>query len=100
MTDTRTQGTDLFSADLKRFGPKRTLARDAHRDRIREFMLRQKQLSAAGFVQFAFYIVSGSHPFFAMLGALLFMTAIDECRRMRACGRYWQCKRSIEVIGT
>ena len=89
---------DPFFDDLKRYGGPRALRRDRHRERVREFVLRQRQLAATGGLFIVAYVVSDV-GLFAALAALMFSTATPECRRMRACGRYWQCKRSIEVIG-
>jgi len=89
---------DTFFADLRRFGGKRALARDLHNDRRREFLLRQRQLILTGALFIGALIVSDIY-WFAPLAALLFTTAEREARRHRACGRYWQCKRSLEVIG-
>lgn len=90
-------GAEFFT-DLRRFGRERAFTRLKHRDRIREFALRQRQLATIGAVEIAFFIFS-QHPVFSGLALLFFTTATRECWRMRACGRYWECKRSVEVIG-
>lgn len=88
----------IFFADLRKFGGKRALARDLHNDRRREFRLRQYELAAAGAWCLILALCVGA-AYFAPFVVLFFTTAEREARRHRACGRYWQCRRSIEVIG-
>jgi hypothetical protein len=89
---------DTFFADLRRFGGQRALIRDQHNDRHREFRARQFQLAAAGAWCILLALFAGIE-YFGPFVILFFTTAEREARRHRACGRYWQCNRSIEVIG-
>ena len=90
--------TDLFLSDLRSFGRDRAFTRLEHRDKVREFRWRQYQLAGTGAMFVLFYMFCGV-SLFAILAAVCFTTARDECRRMRAVGRHWQTKRSVEVIG-
>lgn len=89
--------SDEFYPDLKRFG-RHALQRAENRDRKREFIWRQRQLAAVGTTFVVFFLFS-AHPLFAIMATLVFITAERECRRMRAVGRDYQTKRSVEVIG-
>lgn len=89
---------DSFFMDLKKFGGRRALARDLHNDRKREVLLRQRQLAIIGTLFIGAFAITQVSAF-ALLAVLLFTTAAREAKRFRACGRYWQCRRSIEVIG-
>lgn len=90
---------DCYLTDLRRHGKDRADRRRRHIDIRRDFRRRQIQLAAVGCWLILLFVIS-SVFLLGALALLVFSTATDECRRMRACGRYWQCKRSIEVIGT
>lgn len=89
---------EVFLSDLQKFGGRRAMLRAEHRWRLQEFRRRQVELAAvtALFVLFAAAI---GETVFMMPAALLASAGASEARRMRACGRDWQCKRSMEVIG-
>jgi hypothetical protein len=89
---------DTFYADLKRYGGRRAIARQGHNETRRAFVLRQRQLAIVAALQLAVYAFTGVWMF-ALLAVLAVSAGEGEARRMRACGRYWQCKRSMEVIG-
>ena len=89
-----------FYEDLKRFGGRRALIRSDHRRTVQDFKARQRDLALAG----SWFLILSLMPtgiwfVLAALGIVLFTTAKDEAKRMKACGRYWRCKRSMEVLG-
>lgn len=91
---------DPFLKALK-FGRKRAL-RILHHDQVRSsFYKRQVSLAWASAVLLLCCAASSGlpHEVFACLVLLCTGAGEREARRMRACGRYHQCKRSLEVIG-
>jgi hypothetical protein len=90
-----------FFADLHRYGGVRAEARDRHRGERQKFKRRQQDLAAAAVVEFGFALIIGGRAgmFLALLGLFVVQCGVAETRRMRACGRYHQCNRSMEVIG-
>lgn len=90
--------SDLFLNDLRSFGRDRAFTRLHHRDRLRDFRWRQYQLAGTGGMFILFFLFT-QIVVFAILAVVMFSTATRECWRMRACGRYWQTKRSVEIIG-
>lgn len=69
-----------------------------HADIKRQFRHRAQSCSVLAFAFLVVFALTG-FSFFGAIAILFFSTIIDEMRRMRACGRYWRCQRSIEVIG-
>lgn len=90
--------TNKFTSDLKKFGSNRALARFDHDNKIRDYVIRQKELAILGFGFLILYTIFG-YIFMACFAVLIFTNAAQEARRMRGVGRYYQTKRSLEVLG-
>jgi hypothetical protein len=93
-----TDEMSVFLRDVRLWGRARAFTRLDHADRKRTFIHRQYDIAAAGAVLMIGYVLTGSFVFPPLI-TLLFTTGARECWRMRRCGRYWQCNRSLEVLG-
>lgn len=84
-----------------KFGRDRMMTVVRHQETVREFKSRQIELVGMAVLQLVTWSVSSSEIGILCLCVffLVATTGRDEARRMRACGRYHQCLRSIEVIG-
>lgn len=89
-----------------KFGRSRLMTVARHHDVRREFVFRQLELVVLGATNLIFYALSTvmfapwvGHAVFAAIALLCITTGEREARRMRACGRFHQCKRSLEVLG-
>lgn len=95
------QGHEPVMAAMK-FGRARMMLVLRHQEVSREFYSHQIQLAAVAATQLLFYLFTEAEigrAFFLGLALLCITTGEREARRMRACGRYHQCKRSLEVVG-
>lgn len=90
---------DPFFSDLIRFGRDRAFARMRHREIVRDFKRTQQNQAFVAFWFIGLFSFTDFRSLFLPLAVAILQKAIAECRRMRACGRYWRCNRSIEVIG-
>ncbi len=73
-----------------------------HDMRKREYRWRQFELLSLAFiwgVGAAFTDIVGLKALGATLALVMIQQATQEAKRMRACGRYYQTKRSVEVLG-
>jgi hypothetical protein len=95
--------TDLDQIVLaSKFGRRRVATVLHHQETRRNFYWHQCELAAVGALQVVFFAASTGpfeQAFFASLAMLCITCGEREARRMRACGRYHQCNRSLEVIG-
>jgi hypothetical protein len=83
-----------------KFGRARMLRVLDHHEVRRSFYWRQFDLALVAGVEFGFFVFSGEAQIvFAILTLLCVICGASEAKRMRACGRYHQCRRSLEAIG-
>jgi hypothetical protein len=85
-----------FLADCKRFGGDRAKLRLRRSEAAFQFRRRQGELIAVGCWFLFVYVLIGMSGMGA--GAIFFFSvATSEAERMKACGRYYRCGRSIEM---
>lgn len=85
-----------------KFGRRRVALVLHHQETRRHFFWHQFELAIVGAMHLVFFAMSMNvvaQGVFVALALLCFTTGEREARRMRACGRYHQCNRSLEVIG-
>lgn len=73
-----------------------------HQEDARQFILRQRQHALVAALELFAFVLS-SAPFgravFILCAMLCIQAGSVEARRFRACGIYYQCNRSVEVVG-
>lgn len=94
---------DYFWEEAQRLGTKRAMVLWDRRDRIKEYVRRQKELAGTGTLLLALGVLAGGSAslagvFSSMAGVLLFVTATQEARGMRATGRYWRTERGMRKV--
>ena len=76
-----------------------------HQETRRSFYWHQAELAAVASLNITLFAASSvmalgsGRALFASLALLCLTCGRREAQRMRACGRYHQCKRSLETVG-
>lgn len=86
-----------FFENARRFGAKRAMMLWDRRDRVREYVKRQKMLAGLGFPLAALAIAT-SNVFITVASVLIFIAASTEAQRMQATGRYWNTERGMRKV--